>query len=75
MKVIRRQVTKSFHLNKVISKYLFGHDMNPNSDIYTVAICTGTSTFTEKKDIKIDTKKILKRNTRNTIDKILAFVM
>lgn len=49
--------------------------MNPNSDIYTVAICTGTSTVTEKKDIKIGKKKILKRNTRNTIDKILASVM
>lgn len=49
--------------------------MNPNSDIYTVAICTGTSTVTEKKRCKDWQKKILKRNTRNTIDKILASVM
>lgn len=44
---------------------MFGYDMNPNSDIQIVTMCTGTLTDTEKK-IKVD-KKILKRNKRNTI--------
>lgn len=39
--------------------------MNPNSDIYTVAICTGTSTFTEKKDINIE-KEHTKHNWQNS---------
>lgn len=40
---------------------MFGHDMNPNSDIYTVAICTGTSTVTEKKRYKDWQKKNIKK--------------
>lgn len=44
---------------------MFGHDMNPNSDIYTVAICTGTSTVTEKKDIKIGQKNIEKEHKKH----------
>lgn len=48
--------------------------MNLNLDIYIVVICIGIFIVIEKKDIKIG-KKILKRNIRNIIDKILVFVM
>lgn len=48
---------------------MFGHDMNPNSDIYTVAICTGTSTVTEKKDIKIGQKKYWKGTQETQLTK------